>query len=379
MAREDEQSLEKRSELNLEQLSRGGLIVGAEPAFRGSLIGVTGVALERITRERLGENPAFKLPERVVSFLDPSTRRLIIISNRENTSRREKTSDKFGLFAEIVELDEEGVPHSRLSTSELTLPGEDYQLVAIGPNQFNLPPSHIDVEEESKEPEKKRFVPWNVRLAELQNWMDQVTVDPNEDLDTFLSRFRELKSTAVRKAETQIGQAFPGGNQGFDGRVMPINLIITIQNQEELRTASIKAGLYPIIVTPDKIVEAISSTKQGIVFEEEPSLGHLLYPREGFNKPAIITVDERVAWSEFDPTLEDKLRSARQFFLIRFPEDNPVFAVVWLPTEDESENIKEEHGRYYSYNNEEYLGLLNKLKADLLLTMFLRGGASIVK
>lgn len=370
---EDETSLAKRPELNLEQLSKGGLVVDIEPTLRGSLIDVTGIALERITRERLGENPAFKLPERTISFLDPSTRRLIMISNREDTGKEQKkTPDKFGLFAEIVELDEEGEPHFRLTTGELILPDEDYQLVAIGPNQFNLPPTHIEVEEESdKEPGKKKFIPWNVRFAELQNWMNQVVVDPNENLDNFLTRFSTLKLDAAKRAQEQISRTFPESSQGFDEKTQPINLIVAIQNQEELRQASIRAGLYPVVVTPDKLNEAISLIKQGKVIPDGGDLSNILVP--GSSTLAVITIDERGVKKE---RLHD---SIRHFLISKFRKENPVFALVWLPVGQEEKNIKEEHGFYYSYNKQEYLGLLKKLKADLLLTIFLRGAGAIVK
>lgn len=80
MSQEHGQSLARRQE-GLEKLKRGGLIVGMEPSIQGSLFNVTGAALERITRERTEVPPQFKLPERAVYFLDPNTRRLIMISN----------------------------------------------------------------------------------------------------------------------------------------------------------------------------------------------------------------------------------------------------------------------------------------------------------
>src|SRR3990170_7061927 len=116
MTTENEQSLQKRPALVPERLMQGGLVVGVEQGIQGSLMSVTGAAIERITRERIEVPPQFKLPERSVYFLDPNTRRLIMISNRENRGEN-KTPDKYGLFAEIVELDEEGKPHYRLSSS----------------------------------------------------------------------------------------------------------------------------------------------------------------------------------------------------------------------------------------------------------------------
>jgi len=377
MATENERSLQRRPELVPENLMQGGLIVGVEPGIQGSLMSVTGAAIERITRERTEVPPQFKLPERPVYFLDPNTRRLIMISNRENRGEN-KTPDKYGLFAEIVELDEEGKPHYRLSSSEIILPDDNYHLVAVGPNSFGLPPSHIEVTEE-EEGGKKKFVPWNIRLAELQNWMTQVTVNPDESLDEFLSRFAKIRADSKNEVDNKITQSFPGGNQGFDDHIVPINLIVTVQNQEELRQASIQAGLYPAIFSPDKINEAISAMKQNEFVVDDPSLTFLF----DFTKSAVITIDNRTALSQLDITLYRALSSqrdsVRRFLHGRYPKNSPTFAMVWLPIEGEQENLKLEHGSYYSYNNEEYRGLLNKIKADLLLTMFLRGGAPIVK
>jgi len=392
MASEQEQSLQKRSELVPEKLMRGGLIVGVEQGIQGSLMSVTGAAIERITRERTEVPPQFKLPERPVYFLDPNTRRLIMISNRENRGEN-KTPDKYGLFAEIVELDEEGKPHYRLSSSEIILPDDNYHLVAVGPNSFGLPPSHIEVTEE-EEGGKKKFVPWNVRLAELQNWMTQVTVNPEESLEDFLERFDKLKDEGRQKVNKTIEQAFPRGNQGFNDTIKPINLIITPQGKDGiLHKASVKAGLYPFLVKPADAAEVITSAGRGIRGEskEISILGRFFQSyTEGYSsRVAVVTVDDESAeypnneedesGSKYNNALLDQFMKIA-YFISELQRKDSMFAVVRLPNMDvELENSKDGHGYYISHNDQEYELLLNKLKADLLLTMFLRGGASIVK
>lgn len=391
MANEQEQSLQKRPELVPERLMRGGLIVGVEPGIQGSLISVTGAAIERITRERTEVPPQFKLPERPVYFLDPNTRRLIMISNRENRGEN-KTPDKYGLFAEIVELDEEGKPHYRLSTSDFILPNDNYHLVAVGPNNYGLPPSHIEVVEEEEEG-KKKFVPWNVQLAELQNWITQVVINPDERLDQFIQRFDKLREEARLKVMTTIKQVFQEGDQGFDERIKPINIIVTPQDKDgALRKASIKAGLYPFLVKPEEAVEVISKMESGQI-TGDPKLNTLInffqsYTRDYSDRAAVITVDEKSKWYPNDEVDEDNYNYNRSldtqfremhYFIYEFKTKDTVFAFVRLTNESEQGNHKMTHGFYYSHNDQEYTLLLNKLKADLMLTMFLRGGAPIVK
>ena len=79
--------------------------------------------------------------------------------------------------------------------------------------------------------------------------------------------------------------------------------------------------------------------------------------------------------------LEEKwLNIFQEPIVDRIQRDNAIFSIVSVGSLDIIDPKKDENGRYFcGYNQEEYRGLLNKLKADLLLTMFLRGGAPIVK
>lgn len=404
MAQEDEKSLAKRPELNIDKLSKGGLIVGAEKAIRGSLMAVSGMALERITRERAGVSPELRLPERVVYFLDPLTRRMVMISNREDTGRG---VERAGLFAEIVELDEEGKPHYSLSTSEVIIPSDQYQFIAVGPNKYGLPPSHIELVEEDElvkgdetKAKKEKFVSWNEGLSNLQLWMNEIRATPEEDLGVFLERFHALKKTKTMEVQDIIRRSFPQGWQGFSENSAPINIIISDnQNRELLLRASFAAGLYPVFWDIKRVIESQMALQQ-----RNPKLLQTLEERwylkgdceiGGRDLPAVMTFDS-LAFFRFDQDFIAKISSLPSSVHIHdslatlipaFQKNNPLFSVVeiWRGPEDERsfrrlEPWKETHGAYgVPLVEEQYRKLLTKLKADLLLTMFLRGGAPIVK
>lgn len=246
---------------------------------------------------------------------------------------------------------------------------------------------------EEEEEGKKKFVPWNVQLAELQNWINQVVVNPDESLDEFIQRFEGLRDEARLKVEKTIKKVFKEGDQGFDERIKPVNLIITPQGKDgTLYRASIKAGFYPFLVKPEEAVEVISKLGSGQLVEsrELEILWRFFHSYTGWysDKAAAITIDERSKWypekkrdesgHKYDTLLADQFGKISDF-IFELQRKDVVFAAVFLRIEGDKENHKKAHGLYQSYNDQEYALLLNKLKTDLLLTMFLRGGAPIVK
>lgn len=413
MTREDERSLAARPELTPEKLMQGGVIVGVEQNVRGSLVAMSGMALERITRERAEVPPGYKLPERPVYFLDPNSRRMISISNREYTGGGErKTPDKYGLFAEVVELDEKGKPHYRLSTSDIILPNESYQLVAVGPNSDGLPPSYMEVEEAEEEEgeKKKKFVPWNMLLGQLQGWMNEASVDQNESPEAFIKRFSKLREGAEFKAKEKIDKTFrmtTEGHQGISERTVPMNLIITDEGKDSfLYQASVRAGLYPVLANPYYVADIplldpeFDMESWGKAMQDPKVaevIGYLSLrqspgERSIAHRVGVITIDDRalntaqyVANSKREYEILNRVQSINILVQI-LQRDLPFFAVLNMrkpgtdSKKDKKEPDKAAHGLYYlSHNETAYEGLLRKLKADMILTMYVRGGAPIVK
>lgn len=398
MANEDERSLQKRPELLPEKLMEGGVIVGVEPSVKGSLVGMSGLALERITRERLGTT--FQLPERPVYLLDPDSRRMIMQSYRERrTPSGQLIEHKSGLFAEIVEVDEQGKPHFRLTTSEVILPNESYQVAHIAPNKNGLPPSYIEVTEEEQDEKgekKKKFVPWNIYLGQLQFWMNEATIKDGESIQDFISRFTKARDEGEYKATEKIEESFPQGEQGFHKKIVPANMIITNQGEDGyLFRASLAAGLYPFIVSPERVLVRymeLLSEKLPAGFRPANINWHLPSSLKG-HFPAVVTLDEESA----DPNIVIPggwRMSAINDTFSNIQKSQPIFSLVSVITEPSEtkeefkrkypkltvEPTKLEHGFYHCPPSEtDYQQLLQKLKADLVLTIFLRGGAPIVK
>ena len=426
----------------IQRLERGGLIRGIEPV-QGSLTTMTGFALERITRERVGAPPELKLPERVVYLLNPDSRRLIMVSNREPKDQVNFwEAPRYGLFAEVVQLDEDGKPQYYLDSSDVILPDDMYQPVAVGSNDFGLPPSHIQIEEGGEgngERSGKKFVPWNIYLSRLEHWMGQVRVDPkSEDFQAFMQRFLDLKRESGIRVENTIRSAFPRSIQGLDDKMVPVNVIITDQGEDSpLYIASVEAGLYPFLFHPEDLATQLEINKEADMPPEMAShLGILLpmldetrqkyasddpdrnrdmgefakriaerlrekhgrMPVNSEYSVAVVTSDdeairriaydgeERARRGEIPNTAFGKYR-ALLMSVDSIIEHNTIFSVVnlgWnrVPGNRVPEDVaKLAHGDYYCPPDEEdrYRGLLNKIKADLFLTMFLRGGAPIVK
>ncbi len=430
MSSEYEQSLQKRSDLVLEKLMRGGLIVGAEEV-RGPLVSMTGMALERITRERVGAPQSLRLPERSVYLLDPNSRRMIMISNREPEG-----SPKGGLFAEVVQLDDEGRPQYYLQSSDVILPDETFQYVAVGPNKFKLPPSHISVMDMDVET-KKRFIPWNAYLNRLEDWMNRIRVEPGDNFQLFMQRFMDFKKEGGVRVDNQIRSAFPESLQSINDKMVPLNVIIADgEVAAYLARASREAGFLPFVLTPEELAtrlfETIYDEKLSMPLEMAYHLSIILptlnedindltpeqrknmikFFRDGMLKQkelygrfevhskysvAVVTADERAILNlQYKKREEarqhpDKNKdiiskyAGMQTALGRIIENNPIFSILtiqdWEKDSQPKDVEKQAHGKYNfpPEDEDKYRMLLNKVKADLFLTMFLRGGAPMVK
>lgn len=425
---EDERSLQKRPELNPDLL-KGGLIIGGDETASGSLISMTGMALERITRERVGTPPGLRLPERPVYLLDANSRRLIMISNREPAG-----SPKGGLFGEVVQLDEEGKPHYYLDSSNIILPDETFQAVAVGPNEFRLPPSHIDVMDMDEEG-KKKFVPWNTYLNRLENWMNQIRVDEGDDFQSFMQRFLDLKRQDEVRVRS-VTNAFPASFQSIDDKMVPLNFIIAEgEVASSLSRASAEAGFFPVVMSPEELATSLHRRIRGELQMPELMAYHLsillplpsesrggdpeinrwladrmreyIQEHEHFEvhsqySVAVVTADERSIRKLYLDKQDEAaqlrgqhLRDKKNEIYNKYGrlldpigtiiQYNRIFSTLtipnWIPESQPEDVEKQAHGRFFfpPDNEDLYRRLLNKIKADLFLTMFLRGGAPIVK
>ncbi|MBI2011894.1 hypothetical protein HYS91_03950 [Candidatus Daviesbacteria bacterium] len=413
MNRDDENALQRRP-----GFTPGPLVVAAQSPIRTSLKLVAGAAIERITRERLETPPETLMPEHPIYILDPDTRRLICISKREDRGEG-KTPDKYGLFASIVELDEEGKPKFTLSTSEVRFSRMGtYTPVVVGPNEFNMPPSVVEVVEEAEETqegEQEEIAPWNIYLGQLQLWLNEAPIDPSETVESFVKRTSQKAKAKKKEVADKVRNAFPEGQQGFDvERTARLNVIITTPDRFEIPAqASRFAGFFPVGVHPTSIAdifEKMQVPSDSDVLKIVPSTNwYRLYhyipeiiglsPSENYS-PAIVTVDDD-AISVLVHSLDDPY-STRKYHNIAqlssgWQKEYPIFALINIITTKlpddpvEREGIERLLGKtavvrkfdsgWYStpYDQELYRGLLNKLMADLRLTMFVRGGAPLAR
>ena len=239
-------------------------------------------------------------------------------------------------------------------------------------------------------------IPWNILFATLNQWMNEVNIDPAETLEAFIKKYEDLQTKMGREVEVKLTRAFSSllssePDQGFDQRVIPVNFILSDEkHRDTLSKASLGAGLYPVLVDQIRFAEhylqiareARNARKQerGMISNEF----NFVYWWSGLesvlteNVPVVITQD-------MNAISNIKIENSDASYIVdravsQLRKNNPIFSFIEVNVDEEGEPEKKTHGNYLcTYNEEQYRGLLKKLKADLLLTMLLRGGAPIVK
>ncbi len=390
-----------------------------EPVIQAPLMEVLGIALERITRERSGIDEEIGLPERAVYLLDPNKRRLLMVSQRQQVGKASVSAGTSGLFAEIVELDEEDQPLFRLTGSDkLGELMESFQVQGIPPNKYQLPPSLIEIAKDSGE---EITVPLNKWLANLNLWLSETSVEevPRVDdpeaqakaLADFMERFQNQREEIISQGQRKIKEIFPDSEQGISDKVTPVHVIFTkAEDKTPFIEASLAAGFYPVFPDVDILLNTYSEawlkrfvkreiTREGFFMQTHAQ--ELLKISLGVDFshfiPALYTVDRYSLIKMFTiGTRKDEENIFLERLIKKWRKEMPLFAVIEFgspaenPTSYKTEDInegpqyepyKDAHGLYglTNYDPERYQGLLLKLKADLMLTLSLRGSAPIVK
>lgn len=391
MIHEGEQSLQKRTDLIPTHILKGGLIeaVVGEPERR-----MDGIVKRHLDRVALLQARGDTSPERPVYIFNPDSRLLINYS-----LRRDENPDCSGLFAEIVELDEEGKPRHGVGMVNPFRTEGGFLQVDVGDNLYGFTPSSIDMKLDSENP--LDAVPPNISTADLMSMLSAEPVAEDEKLDGFLARTRTERDKIRGKVELWQRIHYAGTNQRLSKATNhSLHLILSDRDTRPLADASRELGLFPIQITITELIEKYRALHS--YFKEETPRGESLF---SFRFRNWLTEDEKlpmgadytpafVTFDYFEPGEREKVISVLNNIIVeRVPvafglfdnliENNPVFAYL------SNENFQPEydapvkrlkHGFYIAsidpadaQKMKEYKDWLRKVKLDMALTLYLRG------
>jgi hypothetical protein len=238
----------------LKPYKAGGLIEYALGEPEQSMEGIIGSHFAKIA---LLEARGDKAPERPVYIFNPDNGLLINYSLRRN-----RDPAKSGLFADVVELDEDGKPRYGVGIVNPFATSTGFVNVSVGDNPYGFAPSYIEMRLDSDDP--LQTVPPNIETADLLSMLGQVTIPKDEGLREFLVR-REKEREALRnKVHEQQKRQYLDTIQAFNELTNPdFHLIITDRDDPSaLVSASSEVGLFPLVVTGEDVLNHVIVSRE---------------------------------------------------------------------------------------------------------------------
>lgn len=393
----------------IEQFKAGGIIEGAISGYEPSMDRVIGGHLANVAMlEARGDTS----PERPVYMFNPDTGLLINYALRRN-----KDPAKSGLFADVVELDAEGKPRHGVSVVNPFESTKGFINVAVGDNPHGFAPSYTELKLDSDDPTST--VPPNIETADLLAMLSGEGIPDDETLSGFMARRQQSRDEFRAKVLAQQNKRYLGTVQAFDESSNPdMHLIISDRDDpSHLMVSSREAGLFPLLVTGDEVIDHLITV--GSMADAPANLGlsvpellrrthSELFNWLGSNAVAFVTVDvttekrwdeqtqrdvmvemPRPKWQRQEDGSVQWSEMPRSQEIVGFTqsimERSPVFARVLNHTfhEDYSSDgrvRKEGHGDFIyvptgssSENIQGYTDWLRKVRLDMALTLYLRG------
>jgi len=393
----------------IEPFKAGGVIeraLGGPEASMDRMIG------DHLASVAMLEARGDKSPERPIYIFNPDSRLLINYALRRN-----QDPSKSGLFADVVELDDEGKPRHGVSVINPFATSSGYINVAVGDNPHGFAPSYTNLKLDSDDP--LRTVPPNLETADLLNMMGDLSIEEGESAIDFVNRRQQEREEFRAKVRNQQVRHYLGTVQAFDEYTNPdMHLIISDRDDlAPLAAASREAGLYPLVVSGDDLLEHYINSKRirDAPIELGESIPELLrhtHPELfnwlGNNAVSFLTVD--IPHNRWDPETgrditiklpmpkwpkvkdgsiewDDRPRTLDMFdFAKDIMQRSPVFARLINPMlhpgySEGGKVQKEAHGDYLQVpigaespdNLKEYTDWLRKVRLDMALTLYLRG------
>jgi hypothetical protein len=396
------------AEAQLEPFKTGGLIESAIGNPEQSMDRIIGGHLASVAMlEARGD----KSPERPTYIFNPETRLLINYALRRN-----EDPAKSGLFADVVELNEDGKPRYGVSVINPFATSTGFINVAIGDNPYGFAPSYTEMKLDSDDP--LQTVPPNIETADLLALLGQSSIAEDEEIMGYVARRNEEREGFRNKVRQQQRRHYLGTVQVFDEFTNPdMHLIISDRDDSApLATASRKAGLFPLVVSGDDVLDHYKNVKRLLnapdrLGESVPELLRHTHPELfnwlGSNAVSFITLDipSEKRWdkdrndvmvsvpkSNWPRTQDGKIEWAERprtleiyDFTKAILQRSPVFARLINPMlhpeySEDGMVEKEAHGDYMQVpmasqpdNLIQYTDWLRKVRLDMALTLYLRG------
>ena len=399
------------SEAAIEQYKAGGIIEHA--------LGAPEQSMDRMIQGHLGEVALFEArgdntPERPMYIFNPESRLLINFA-----LRRSAVDFRSGLFADVVELGEDGKPRQGVSAVNPFQTSTGFIRVAVGENQRGFAPTHVDLKLDSNNP--LDVVPPNLAAADLIALLTNEPIAENETVQQFLKRTSAEREEQRAKVRRSNEYRYMPTDQGLSELTNPfVHWIISDRDVSALAEASRAVGLFPLVITVDALIGARRTLhKAGGVDEFDLRSGSWISRSKLYEEadsiPAFITFDyasdtrqdsetgrERTVQAIEGNYQYNRLELAKKT-VEQLVANNPVFTVLSNPGLNEEvgttgfggrvfsqEEIeidlanmrlieKRRHGLYEQAikpddegSMKEYTDWLRKVKLDFALTLYLR-------
>lgn len=377
----------------IDKLKKGGLISYAVSAPERRMDRLIKGHLDKVA---LLQARGDTVPERPVYIFNPDSRLLISYA-----LRRDKNPARSGLFAEVVELDEEGKPRHGVSVVSPFQTTNGFVEVAVGDNSYGFAPSFVDMQLDSDDPLK--MVPSNISTAELISMLNTEPIRSGETIEEFLARTNAQRATLRKNANSRKERQYKGTRQGITDITNPyIHLIISDRDATPLVEASRTAGLFPIHMSVNELIDVY---RYLFPMTADTELNPFSFMRGQWTKgllqsqadyiPGFLTFDYHRLDRKMIPHFKYPNLQAIEFVVAIGITDglinnNPVFTSLYnehLPEDyvEGAKIIQVQHGHYEQSidpNNaekmNEYTDWLRKVRLDMALTLYLRGLSEIV-
>jgi hypothetical protein len=188
----------------LDRVKAGGLIESAAGGLERSMDSLVQGHLAQVAMLEARGDTA---PERPFYIFNPDTGLLI-----NYAYRHDEDPAKTGLFADVVELDEDGKPRQGVSVVNPFQGTNGFINVNVGENSHGFTPSFTTFEFDPDDPLNR--VPPNIETANLLALLGQDAIAQDESLEDFVKRRESERATFRAKVGQYQNRHFPANLQG---------------------------------------------------------------------------------------------------------------------------------------------------------------------
>lgn len=248
----------------IERLREGGIVLGA---LSGPEQSMDNFVQSHLASVALLNAQGDQRPERPYYIYNPANGTLI-----NYALRRDHNPDRAGLFADIVELDNNGKPRHGLTVTNPFEGKDGFIHVAVGENDNGFAPAEIRFRLDNDD--LGTIVPPTIEAADLVSMIKADPIPEGMSLAEFQeSRISDRDDMRRRVQERQYAN-FRGTKQAISAQTDPdYHMIITDRDDfSAFEAASREVGIFPIVIHAKSIVSAYHAMKKLKVPDQEQTL-----------------------------------------------------------------------------------------------------------